>query len=229
MKSLPLKIFFFPLIFAIFSGCGIKKDPVPLPKPAFEVRRIGEKVYLIPGKEVFKAEGFLRRGKYFLRIDSKAFCFRVHHRLGRSASACVEEALRERPLLSQELTEDSVILNLQGFERYRIYRVTGEGNLILEDFKEVRGNRAVMKREFKDYQVAVTGVRGSLESEPLLVKVPYEEVSFEVYRNGKLLTAKPIMATVFIEKKPDEPAVYEIVAINKFGQRSVSARVFYRP
>ena len=258
MVKFRLKILFSHLILLISFGCGIKKDPVPLPKPDFEVKRIGEKVYLIPDKDVVKAEGFIRKGKYFFRIDSKAFCFRVYHRLGRSARACVEEAPGESLKIFQEITEDGLIINLSGFERYRIYKVSDKGELIPESSREVRKQSVLLERRYNDYEVAITGVTGSVESEPVFIKVPSkepptpsppqevkiikkegkvvlywshpeEDVLFEVYRDGALRTPSPIRVTVFAEEDPGEPAVYEIVAVNRFGKKSLPARVFYRP
>lgn len=253
-----LKNPFFFLIFLISFGCGIKKDPVPLPKPDFEIKRIGEKVYLIPGKDVVKAEGFLRKGRYFFRIDSKAFCFKVYHRLGRSVRACVDEALRDSPEITQEITEEGLKLNLSGFVRYRIYSVASGGELIPERSKEVRKQSVFLPRRFKDYEIAVTGVLGSVESDPVYIRIPSrepptpippedvriikkegkvvlywshpeDEVLFEVYRNGALLTPSPIRVMVFSEDDPGKPTVYEIVAVNRFGKKSLPARVFYRP
>lgn len=258
MTKIHLKFAFFLLILTISYGCGIKKEPVPIPKPSYEIKRIGEKVYLIPDKDVVKAEGFVKKGKYFIRIDSKAFCFRVYHRLGRSQRSCVDEAFRDLPRIVREISEDELALKLFGFDHYRIYRVSEEGQLIPDSFMEIKKQTTFLNRRFSDYVVAVTGVRGSVESDPVFIKVPSkepptpvppqevktvlkgqkivlywthtdEDVVFEVYRNGVLLTPRPIRVTVFSERAPDKPAVYEIVAVNRFGKKSLPARIFYRP
>ena len=246
------------LIFMYILGCGIKKYPVPPPYPEFTIKRIGDKVYLIPETKGIKPEGFVKKGDMFVRIESDPFCFKVTHELGRSVMRCVEGAKGEPPYARvMDLGEEAGI-QLSGYRSFRFYRVSG-GDIILPHFLETEGGEVRLKKSIKGMRVAITGVLSGVESEPAYVEIPAKEIpppqppedlrlmvrgstlylywwhrdedilGFIIRKNGMTLTDKPIRSYVFSEPAPEKETTYEVIAVNRFGKESQPARITYRP
>lgn len=240
----------------IFS-CGVKGPPKPIPPPEYELRRIGTKVFLIPKTQGLRAEGFVSEGDLLVREDPSRFCFTVYSPGTRRVMACVEEAKGVEPNFRLELREDRVEVLLDEEGRYRVYPYIG-GRLHPKVLKEVEGRKIELERGREEKVFAITKVLGKVESEPVLVRVPTlepprpkpprevrylvkggriylywwseeDEAGFLVYRNGKLLTPRPIKRNYFVDDLPVEGAVYEIVSVNEAGGRSEPARIVYRP
>ncbi len=246
------------LIFSLLIGCGIKKSPVPLPYPEFTVKRIGDRIYLIPKTGDIKPEGFVKKGDLFVRIDSSPFCFKVTHRLGRSVMRCVEGARGEPPSVSITDLGEEVGINLGGYRLFRFYSVSG-GDITLPHFLEAGEGEVRLKKSLKSMKVAITGVLGSVESEPAYIEIPAKEVpspappedlrlivrggilylywwhreenirGFIIRKNGMTITGRPIRSYVFSEPAPEEETTYEVIAINRFGKESEPARITYKP
>jgi hypothetical protein len=254
MGFLLLFLGFIALIFMFSGGCGIKKPPKPPPYPEFQVKRIGDLVYVITADENVVVEGFEKgRGFWFTRREEK-FCFKVSHRRGKTVLRCVGASPRGRPRVQVDLREDRVLIRAKGFGLYRIYPV-GE-TLIPVQVAEFR-DTLILKRERRTRRFGITGVLRNAETEPVLVEVPPleppapeppEDLSYTVrgnriilfwrggeglrylvYRNGSLVTREPIRANVFVDRLPTSETVYEVVAINRFGKRSEPAVILYRP
>lgn len=251
-----LKFPFLLLNLCLIYTCGIKKDPKPLPLPEFDLRRIGTYVYLIPKEKGVRAEGFYRQGNFMYRVEEKNFCFRVWKENGRERNVCVEEAYTYRPKAELLLEEDRLILRFRRSGRYRIYPYTDR--LVPKPIKEFEGSEVFLPREYSTRRYAITEVKGPVESEPLVVEVPPKippksqkpkEVSYVkrggkiyiywsmqenvegylVYRNGKLLTPKPIIQNIFVDEEPKKLTRYEIISVNKFGVKSEPAILIYKP
>jgi len=251
-----LKFLFLFLNLCLIYACGIKKDPKPLPLPEFDLRRIGTYVYLIPKEKGIHAEGFYKEKDYMYRVEEENFCFRVWKEKGRERNVCVEKAYIYRPEAELIFEEDRLIVRLSRSGKYRAYPYTDR--LIPKLIKEFEGSEVSLPREYSAKRYAITEVKGSVESKPLVVEVPPkippkppkpEEVSYVkrggkiyifwsmqenvkgylVYRNGKLLTPEPIIQNVFVDKEPKKLMRYEIVSVNKFGVKSEPAVLIYRP
>jgi len=251
-----LRFLFLFLNFCFIYACGIKRDPKPLPLPEFSLRRIGTYVYLIPKGKGVHAEGFFGERDFMFRLEKRNFCFRVWREKGRERNVCVEGAYTYRPKAELLLEKDRLIVRLSRSDRYRIYPYTDR--LIPKPIEEFVGSEVSLPREYSSKRYAITEVKGSVESEPLIVEVPAkippkppkpEGVSYVkrgekiyiywfmqkdvkgyiVYRNGKLLTPEPILRNVFIDKEPEELTRYEIVSVNEFGVRSDPAVLIYKP
>ncbi len=250
------KFRFFILKVLLICACGIKKEPKPPPLPEFEVKRIGSLVFLIPSVPDVEAEGFVKGDGFLVRKEPSRFCFRVGVKGGRETLRCVEGAKDKRPSAEVKLEEDHVILFLREEGIYRLYPY--EGRLIPKPIMEVRGRVLNVRREYEKKVYALTQVIDNVESQPLLVEVPPieseappppkrlsflvrgnrlylywsasdEATGFLVFRNGRLLTERPVVGNVFIDDVPAEVTVYEVVAVNRWGRKSKPVRVIYRP
>ncbi len=245
-------------IFVYILGCGIKKYPVPLPYPEFTIKRIGDKVYLIPETKGIKPEGFVKKGNIFMRIEGDPFCFKVTHELGRSVMRCVEGAKGEPPSVRVTDLGEEVDLRLGGYNSFRLYRVSG-GDIILPHFLETDEGEVRLKKSTKGMRVAISGVLKGVESEPAYVEVPAKEIlpppspedlrlivregtlylywwhkdedilGFIIRKNGMTVTDRPIRSYVFSEPTPEEETTYEVIAVNRFGKESLPAKITYRP
>lgn len=253
-----LSFLLFTTVPLFFTGCGIKKPPSPLPEPRYSVKRIGDVTYVLPRKEGVSAQGFIKKGNYLMRIDGRSFCFRVRHKLGKKRKECVPPAGGEPPEVITEVSEDSVILHLDGYGAYRIYPLDDEGFVVPKPIMEVKDKRASIERKFSDYRVAITGVINGSESFPRIIEViarepPVpepptdprivskkgriyiywwhgdEDVSFEVLMDGSLLTPTPIRENVFSLPDPGREVTFEIRAVNKYGRKSEPVKVNYKP
>lgn len=252
-----LKFCFILLNFILISSCGIKREPEPLPEPEFRVLRIGTLVYLIPSNKDVVPESFTGRGWYYVKDKPERFCFRVKHLRGKEALVCVPEAYTGKPSAEVILLKDSLKLLFKREGVYRVYPYR-EG-LIPKVLKELRGREVLLERKHTPYMVAITELVGDRESEPLILEVPprkppeppppeglryvvredrlilywwsgSEDVSgFLVYRNGKLLTEKPIIQNVYEDRLPKGKTIYEVRSVNKFGVKSEPARIIYSP
>ncbi len=250
-----LKRCFIFLNLTLFLSCGVKSDVKPLPEPEYEVLRIGEMVYLIPKNREVMPEGFRKEDGFFLRRERKKFCFEVKHVEGKSELACVGRAVEEKPSVELRLTREEAVLLFKDPGRYRIYPFRGE--LIPRRISEVKGDRAVLKRGYKPYKVAVTKVINGSESPPVIVEIApreppkpsrpeglklvvrggklylywwsEEDVRFLVYKNGELVTPEPTVQNVFVDDLPREKTTYEIRAVNEFGVKSEPVRIIYKP
>ncbi|MDQ7038468.1 MAG: hypothetical protein Q9N26_04640 [Aquificota bacterium] len=236
------------------ESCGVKKPPKPPPYPEFQVKRIGDLVYVIPkGREVV-VKGFVKGEGFWYRKEEGRFCFKVSHRRGRSVLSCVEGKVTGKPEVEVRVLEDRVVIRARGFEGYRVYPVMDE--LIPIEVARFR-NETTLRREHTLRRYGITGVVRGAETEPVIVEVPpleppvpdppedlsytvrgnrivifwrWEEgVSYLVYRGDKLLTEKPIKTNVFVDDLPPRVTVYRVVAVNRFGKRSRPAVIVYRP
>ncbi|WP_157560584.1 hypothetical protein [Hydrogenivirga sp. 128-5-R1-1] len=239
-----------------FLSCGIKGDVKPLPEPEYKLSRIGNKVYLIPKNEKIVPEGFLKRKGFYVREEPGRFCFSVKHLEGKEELACVGGSPHKRPRLKLEVREEYVRVLFEEGGTYRVYPY--EEELLPEPVKEVKGDSLSLERRLNPYRVAITMVVGGVESEPVVVEVPprkppkppkpehlrlvvkgdklylywwteEEKVGFLVFRNGKLLTRRPLRNNVFVDRVPEGEAVYEVRSVNEFGVESEPARIIYRP
>jgi len=243
-------IFLIPLV---CTSCGVKRDPQPLPLPEFDLLRIGSRIYVVPRKGEILPEGFERRDSFFIRQEAGRVCFTVRRLEGGKVLSCVQEAVREKPKLEVRVESERVLVLSKG--RFRVYPYRGE--LVPRPLKEFTDS-LVLERGFEEKVYAVTQITGSVESPPVLIRVPPKEPptppppkdlsfavrggkiyiywrsegeveGFLVYRNGRLLTQKPVKSHVFAENLPAGEAVYEVVSVNRFGRKSKPATIHYRP
>jgi len=91
MKLAIFKISFLFLNLLLALSCGIKGDVEPLPRPDFKLTRIGNKVYVIPKNEKIIPEGFLKKGRFYVKEEPGRFCFSVKHLEGKEELVCVKE------------------------------------------------------------------------------------------------------------------------------------------
>ncbi len=247
-----LVFMFLSLMFS--GGCGIKKPPKPPPYPEFQVKRIGDLVYVITSDREVVVEGFVKGEGFWYRREAGKFCFKVSHRRGRSVLSCVEGKVSGMPEVEMRVLDDRVVITARGFKSYRVYPVK---EMLIP--KEVGGfeNKIVLKRGYKMKRYGITGVVRGAETEPVIVEVPpleppvpepprdlsytvrgkrififwkgEEEVSYLVYRGDKLLTPRPIRANIFVDEIPPPGTIYRVVAVNRFGKRSKPAVIVYRP
>lgn len=242
------------IIFKLFS-CGIKRDPKPPPLPDFELYRIGSYLYLVPLKGEILVEGFQRKDFYFVREEPGRLCFTVRRKGGREVLRCVEEAVRETPRVEIRIEPERVLILPREEGRFRLYPYREE--LIPKPVAEF-GEKAELRREFRERIYALTRVIGPVESAPLLVRVPPREPpappkpehlritvrdsklylywwvegeveGFLVFRNEQLLTEEPIRSNVFVDDLPEGEVVYRVISINRFGKKSQPAEIRYRP
>ncbi len=191
MGYLAFKICLLFFNFLLFLSCGIKKEPSPPPVPKFKIHRIGSHVYVIPLSKEIVLEGFRSVDGYYIKETPSRFCFIVKHIRGRELLQCVEEARSQKISSRILIKEDEVILKFDEEGTYRVYPY--KKMLVPKILKEVRGNVIRFKREYKEKIFAITKVINSVESEPLIVKVPPralprppkpEKVSYAVRENN---------------------------------------------
>ena len=250
------KILLIILKIGLILSCGIKKPPKPVLPPKYELKRIGSKVFLIPKTKALKAEGFVPVNGLLLKEDPSRFCFKVSGPQGKEVLSCVEEAVKVRPKAEAKVVEDKVEVLMADKGTYRVYAYKG-GELVPKPVMEFSGNRIELKRDYKEKIFGITKVIGKVESEPVVVKIPPleppepeppedlryivrggklyiywsggDDLSFLVYRNGKLLTSEPIVRNYFVDKLPEAETVYEVVSVNRLGGKSKPVRIVYRP
>jgi len=245
---------FCSICLAVLS-CGVKKDPEPLPLPRFDLYRIGSYVYLVPREGEIVAEGFEKRDSYLVRREEGSFCFRVKRRGGRELMRCVAEAVLSVPEVEVRVEPEGVRLLTPRGRRFRLYPYRDRP--IPPPMREFSGE-LLLGREPEERVYALTEVLGSVESAPLTVRVPPAEPpepppprdvrytvrgerlylywwaeegaeGFLIYRDGRLLTERPIRSHVFVDDLPEGEVVYEIVSVNRFGKKSKPAVLRYRP
>ena len=254
MGFLNLVLLFMVLVFFFSEGCGIKKPPKPPPRPEFQVRRIGDLVYVIPTDGNVVVEGFERAKGFWVLRREERFCFKVSHVKGKSVLQCVEEAPKGRPEAKVEVLRDRVVVRLKGFRSYRVYPV--KDDLIPVPVMESNGE-VVLRRSHVARRFGITGVVDGVETEPLFVEVPpveterpekpkdlkytvkgnrivifwrgEEGMRYLVYRNDTLLTEEPILVNVFVDRLPEPGTVYRVISVNDEGVRSEPAQIVYRP
>ncbi len=252
-----LKFSIFSLNILIFLSCGIKKEPKPLPFPDYRVYRIGEYVYVVPKIEGIYIDDFERKEEFFRKKESENFCFTVAHVKGKRVNVCVDRATSVKLRPETLITKDEVVVRFQREGLYRVYPFRGE--LIPTPLREIRGKEVSFKRTYNLQVYAVTRVIGSVETSPVIVEVPPKKppkpekpedvsyslrggkiyiywrsedesvIGFLVYKNGKLLTEKPITQNLIADEVPREKAIYRIISVNRFGVKSDPAILIYKP
>lgn len=212
-------------------------------------------MYVVPKNNDISVEGFFRKKGFFLKKEEKAFCFKVKHLKGKKLNVCVPNAYSGKPNVKVEITPEKVILHLEKGKTYRLYPYKeGIVPYPLGEFQKT----VIIGRDFKEKIYALTEVFEDFESQPFVIRIPPKEApvppkpqdlsyvvrggkiylywrakeeaeGFLVYRNGKLLTEKPIRGNVFVEDLPTEEALYEVISVNRFGKKSSPAIVRYSP
>ena len=242
-------------LFLSLSSCGIKSKPSPLPEPKFEVKRIGEFVYVLGNK--LEVEGFKRANNFWYTKNPERFCFVVKRVNGKSKNVCVPKAPKEVPKVKVKNLKEKVLILTQEEGVYHLYNVIDDLPVPFQ-LQEFR-NKVSLEKSYYKYRVAITKVlKKSIESYPLYIEVkpkpkptpkpPYDGgyiliedklilywfhedfenlIGFNVYKNGKRLNNNPIKKSVYIDKVPDREVLYEIRAINSFGLESKSFKIVF--
>ncbi len=153
------------VFFLLLFSCGIKADTQVLPLPETEVRRIGNKVYVLSLKDQIVVENFQKRENIFYTESSNAFCFKVKGVNTRSKKQCVEEALMQTPKFVVRDLGDKILLEASGFDTFALYPYL-DGDLDILNRKQIPKEYEISK-DYSKKCYALTGVAGNRESLPV--------------------------------------------------------------
>ena len=241
-------------LFLSLTSCGIKSKPKPLPEPQFQLKRIGEFVYII-GNDL-EVPGFQKEEGFWFTRERKAFCFEVKRIEGKKKKVCVPEAPNQEPTVSVEELREAIKITSKDEGKFRIYKLK-DGIPIPFPIGEFT-KEALIEKNYSEYRVAVAKVLNeNVESEPVFIKVspkpkpvpqPPHEISylridakvviywfhedienlqgFNIYKNGKRVNKEPLKGNTFIDDYRDQTTEYEVRAVNEFGIESKGVKIY---
>ncbi len=247
----------FSFLFLSLISCGVKTEPKPLPEPEFQVKRIGEFIYVIGNN--LEISGFKKGDGFWFTRKKDAFCFYVKKVKGKGKKACVVEAIEYFPNIRTKELKESIKIFSEEEGTFRVYRVNRTIPLPFP-VKEFT-HETTVKKTYSKYRVAVTKVlRENVESYPIYIEIPpkpkpvpeppydvgyfrlnkkiviywfhndFENLEgFNVYKNGEKVNKVPIKKNTFVDNYPEESTVYEIKAVNKFGLESKGILIKIEP
>ncbi len=251
-----MNLFLFFLFLSLLS-CGIKSKPKPLPEPKFQIKRIGEFVYVIGNN--LEVPGFKKVDGFWFTQKEEAFCFDVKRIKGKSKRVCVPKAVKQYPQISVKELKGAVKLISKEEGIFRIYKIK---NTFPVPFPIKEFNKETfIPKTYSKYRIAVTKtLKENVESAPIFIDIPpkpkpipdppydvgyfildgkvviywfhkkFEDLQgFNIYKNGKKINKKPLKVNTFVDTYPQQTTIYEIRAVNKFGLESKGVSIKIKP